>query len=271
MNVLSLFDGISSGQIALQRAGVKYKSYFASETDKYACQVTSYRHPNTIFIGDARNIEPEKLPSIDLLIGGSPCQSFSNAGNHKNFNDERGLLFFEYVRMLKECKPKHFLFENVRMRKDWIQIISKHLDIEPVMIDSALFSAQQRRRLYWTNIKIKKFPNQNILLNDILESGWSEREKSYTIDAHYANAGANAGGLNDYLNRHHRQLIIDNGKFRKLTPVECERLQTLPDNYTLVPHPVYKNKMMSNTRRYKLIGNAWTVDVVAHIFLGLNH
>ena len=150
MNVLSLFDGMSCGRIALERAGIKVDKYYASEIDKYAITITKKNFPNTIHIGDVTKIKAEDLEPIDLLMGGSPCQGFSFAGRQLNFDDPRSALFFEFVRLLKECKPKYFLLENVRMKKEYQDVITEHLGVEPIMINSALVSAQNRKRLYWT-------------------------------------------------------------------------------------------------------------------------
>src|SRR5574344_618635 len=141
MNVLSLFDGMSCGQIALNRAGIKYDNYFASEIDKPAIKVTMANYPNTIQLGSVLDVKGADLPKIDLLIGGSPCQGFSFAGKQLNFNDPRSSLFFEYVRLLRECNPKYFLLENVKMKKEYQDIISEHLSVEPILINSALVSA----------------------------------------------------------------------------------------------------------------------------------
>ena len=154
MNVLSLFDGMSCGQIALNRAGINYDNYFASEIDKYAIKVTKNNYPDTIHIGNVLDVKSEDLPGIDLLIGGSPCQGFSFAGKQLNFNDPRSKLFFEFVRLLEECKPKYFLLENVKMKKEYQNIITEMLGVEPIEINSNLVSAQNRKRLYWTNIPI---------------------------------------------------------------------------------------------------------------------
>jgi DNA-cytosine methyltransferase len=305
INVLSLFDGMSCGQIALERAGIKVDNYYASEIDKYAIKVTQSNYPNTIQLGDVKSIDCGYLPKIDLLIGGSPCQGFSFAGNQLNFNDPRSKLFFEYVRILKECNPKYFLLENVKMKKEYQNIISEQLGVEPIEINSSLASAQNRRRLYWTNIpNVNKPEDKNIMLSDVIESGEVDRDKSYCIDANYFR-GTNA---RRYLYRSSRQLVweipeatkrgyvevsesdcidltfiknktrrgrlmlnksncltasaqnlckVTHEWFRKLTPIECERLQTVPDNYT---------NCVSNAQRYKMLGNGWTVDVIAHIF-----
>jgi len=174
MNVLSLFDGISCGQIALNRAGIQYKNYYASEINKYAISVTQKNYPNTIQLGDIKNIKVGCLPKIDLLIGGSPCQGFSFAGKRLNFQDSRSALFFEYIRILNEFKEINpdikFLLENVKMKKEYQDVITKYLGVEPIEINSSLVSAQNRKRLYWTNIQgIEQPENKNINLIDILE------------------------------------------------------------------------------------------------------
>ena len=170
ITVLSLFDGLSCGRLALDRAGIKVENYFASEIDKHAIQVTQHNYPNTIQIGDVTKVKVSDLPKIDLLCGGSPCQSFSRAGDGSGF-DGKSKLFFEYVRILKECKPKYFLLENVLMKKEWQDIISKELGVEPIEICSSLFSAQQRKRLYWTNINVdlSKLPKSNSVIADVLD------------------------------------------------------------------------------------------------------
>jgi DNA (cytosine-5)-methyltransferase 3A len=169
MNVLSLFDGMSCGQIALNRSGIKYNNYFASEVDKHAIKVTQANYPDTIQLGCVKNVNPENLPKIDLLIGGSPCQGFSFAGKQLNFEDERSKLFFEYVRLLKEIKPNYFLLENVKMKKEYQDVISSYLGVEPIFIDSSLVSAQSRKRLYWTNIpNVVQPDDKGICLSDIL-------------------------------------------------------------------------------------------------------
>ena len=171
MNVLSLFDGMSCGQIALNQLGIKVDKYYASEIDKYAITITKKNFPNTIHIGDVTKIKAEDLEPIDLLMGGSPCQGFSFAGRQLNFDDPRSALFFEFVRLLKECKPKYFLLENVRMKKEYQDVITEHLGVEPIMINSALVSAQNRKRLYWTNIpNIIQPQDKGLILKDILEN-----------------------------------------------------------------------------------------------------
>jgi DNA (cytosine-5)-methyltransferase 3A len=380
MNVLSLFDGMSCGQIALNRLGIKYDNYFASEIDKYAMEVTKKNYPNTKHIGSVVGVKGEELPKIDLLIGGSPCQSFSFAGkmkgmstksNEKILSLERYLelkengfefegqsyLFWEFVRLLKETKPKHFLLENVMMTKDWEWVITKELGIHPIEINSALLSAQNRRRLFWTNIGliqnglfsdlvpgIQQPQDKGILLKDVLEDKVDEKywlsdekiayinrqnnakrmlddtNKSCCLVATYWKGGrdnqyivamrgryneegkieqkieprndgktntltsvekdnyvaggdfrldegfrwrdngktgtlaARGGVSNDITGR---PLANINNKVRRLTPTECERLQTVPDGYT---------EGVSDTQRYKMLGNGWTIDVICHIF-----
>ena len=169
INVLSLFDGMSCGQIALNKLNIDYK-YYASEIDNHAIKVTQHHFPNTIQLGDINNIKSEDLPSIDLMIGGSPCQGFSFAGKMLNFDDPRSRLFFEFVRLLKDVRPKYFLLENVKMKKSFQDIITEHVGEEPIEINSSLVSAQFRRRLYWTNIpNIIQPEDKNITINDILE------------------------------------------------------------------------------------------------------
>ena len=299
INVLSLFDGISCGQIALERQGVEVENYFASEIDKYAMQITMANYPNTKQLGDVRNVTAEKLPNIDLLIGGSPCQGFSFAGAGLNFEDERSKLFFEFVRLKNELKPKYFLLENVKMKQEFQDIISEQLGVKPIMINSSLVSAQNRERLYWTNIPVIGQPkDKGILLKDIIEDGECLKDKSQTILATLYKENAKS-----MIKRNKQGLLIlkniypkkgQNGNvysifgkcktlsagvgikgngigssnapkiesinadgWRKLSPLECERLQTVPDGYT---------KYVSDTQRYKALGNGWTVDVISFIF-----
>lgn len=285
MNALSLFDGMSCGQIALERAGISVDTYIASEVDKYAIKVTQANYPNTIQIGDILNVRGEDLPKIDLLMGGSPCQGFSSSGwKRLNFNDPKSKLFFEYVRILKECRIINpgikFLFENVRMKQAWRDIITGYLGVAPTRINSSLVSAQRRVRDYWTNISNVTQPeNKSILLAAIIEPGYyTDRTKSYCIDANYGR-GTN---FRRYFFCGSRQLVLENGysplnltketaneimhrdgnRWRKLTPSECEHLQTVPKGYT---------DGVPAGQRYKMLGNGWTVDVIAHIFQGMNY
>jgi len=312
MKILSLFDGISCARVALERVGISVEAYFASEIDKYAIQIAKKNFPNTEEIGDVTMLDGYWLgvDGIDLLIGGSPCQDLSIAKrNRKGLDGERSGLFWEYVRILKKVKPKWFLLENVAsMPKEAKQTITETLGVEPIMINAALVSAQNRKRLFWTNIPNVKIPNdKGILLKDILENGDSDRLKSYAIDANYFKGSS----WEHYKKKGNRQLVFlggirnkdwakdgkdysrnfgqgdrvysPDGKsttlsalgggrgaktglyktdnlIRKLTPIECERLQGLPDNYT---------EGCSNTQRYKMLGNAFNVDVVAHILSNL--
>ena len=294
MNVLSLFDGMSCGQIALNRLGIKYDNYFASEIDKYAMKVTEANYPNTRQMGSVEFINGVNLPKIDLLFGGSPCQGFSFAGKRLNFSDPRSKLFFEFVRILKETKPKYFLLENVKMKKESQNIITEYLGVEPIEINSNLVSAQNRRRLYWTNIPgVQQPKDKEIYLKDIIEEGvlsFSQKSQTLLATIYKENAKSmvkrNKKGLlvgpelTDFgqykgpklMIREKSKCVRSSGRgsydrhewdsvdklhYRKLTPTECERLQTVPDNYT---------NHVSNTQRYKMLGNGWTVDVIAHIF-----
>ena len=305
MNILSLFDGISCGHVALEKAGIKVDKYYASEIDKYAMQVTQKNYPNTIQLGDVTKWREWNIDwkSIDLLIGGSPCQSFSVAGKQEGFDGKSGL-FYDYVDIynhILKCNPNViFLLENVVMKKEWKDVITDTIGVQPILINSALVSAQQRKRLYWTNIQNIEQPNdKGILLKDILESGILDKDKSYALTASYNGAviwntlerkqrtmifepirlghlnkggqgdrvysikgksiclSANGGGRGAKTGLYKIDLPDGDYAVRKLTPIECERLQTLPDNYT---------EGISNTQRYKAIGNGWTVDVIAHIF-----
>jgi len=423
MKVLSLFDGMSCGQIALNRLGIKVDTYYASEIDKYAMEITQKNFPETIQIGDVCAVRGEDYQDVDLILAGSPCQGFSFAGKQLAFDDPRSALFFEFIRLLKEIKPKYFLLENVKMKKEYLQIISEQVSacypeipfgIEPIFINSSLVSAQSRQRYYWTNIpNITQPEERGIVLRDILEEDPGENpvkdtarnqrhyknldEKSLCMTATmYKGAGNNGMTLvpqhigtatdlnghdilkrvyspdgksptvntcqggnrepkvvagawrgrsldesgknvkwketkpkqmletrkdeksnavstftkdnvvvhsyrevrtedakkarrenrkktgNDHtpfrskelqpredgkvgtvtpgLNNDHRiSLTRDDTQevyWRKLTPLECERLQTVPDNYT---------EGVSNTQRYKMLGNGWTVEVICHI------
>jgi len=281
MNVLSLFDGMSGGQIALNQLNIKVDKYFSSEIDKFTIKVTQENYPNTIQIGDIKDVDTNKLPKIDLLIGGSPCQGFSFAGKQLNFEDPRSKLFFEYARILKEIKPKYFLLENVKMKKEYQDIITEYLGVEPISINSEFFSAQRRERLFWTNIKINELPNENkTTISDILEPKFSNnllidkcRIKNYWITKNYFQYDISGkkhksqdqrayfeyskhGTLQAHGASSKVKVYYNNGFIRKLTPIECERLQTVPDNYT---------NFVSNSQRYKMLGNGWTIEVIKHI------
>jgi len=190
MNVLSLFDGMSCGRIALERLGIQVDNYYASEIDKYAIQVSQANYPDIIQVGDVTELDTSILPKIDLIMGGSPCQGFSFAGKQLAFDDPRSALFFEFVRCVKELQPKYFLLENVRMKKEYLDVISEYMGVEPIMINSALVSAQNRVRYYWTNIPGIEQPEQRgIVLRDILETQTDEKPVKDTErnQRHYRN------------------------------------------------------------------------------------
>lgn len=323
MKILSLFDWISCGRIALERAGIQVDKYFASEIDKYAIQIAKKNYPDTIHIGSVINVNYEDWylhqkidetlfnsweTDIDMIIWGSPCQDLSIAKiDWKGLQWEKSWLFFEYVRLLKEVKPKYFLLENVAsMKKADKEEITRVLteiypDVQCYMINSALVSAQSRKRFYWTNIPwIYQPKNKNIFLKDILEDTVDEKyfmtiqqfknlwfeslqrfyfEKAPTLSTMgwwhrqpkiLCNLYNQRIMIEKYwtlwtgqwfTNKQWYQVIEWEHRIRKVTPLECERLQTLPDNYT---------EWISNTQRYKAIWNWWTVDVIAHIFTFLN-
>jgi DNA (cytosine-5)-methyltransferase 3A len=380
MNVLSLFDGCSGGQVALQKLGIHVDNYYASEIDKYAIKVTQANFPNTIQLGDVTQVKPSERgmgvdyaldydPPIDLLMGGSPCQGFSFAGHQLNFDDPRSKLFFDFIRIRDECMPKYVLLENVRMAKKSQDVISKYMGFEPQALNSSRVSAQNRYRLYWfgkrvgdsyEQIPIPPMIDKGITMQDILEDGYATDEmtsngKSHCLTARYNgavwwnsierkqrtmvlkdNPTMSKDGLirvgtadlkgHDSIKRVYAQegkaptlttmqgghrepkvavgrivnrrldehgtrkdyqlelpytrqievrkdeksnclttvqkdnVLVSKDMWRKLTPLECERLQTLPDNYT---------NHVSNSQRYKMIGNGWTVDVIAHILKGI--
>ena len=324
MNVLSLFDGMSCGRLALDRLGIPVTNYYAAEIDKYAIQVSEANYPDIIRLGDVCGVKAKDLPKIDLVMGGSPCQGFSFAGAQLAFDDPRSALFFEFVRILKECKPKYFLLENVKMKKEFLDIISQQVGAEPILINSALVSAQNRQRYYWTNIpEVEQPENRGVVLRDILETEsvsdefrysqksidymnrgnekWqqagnrradryeqtADKDKSFAITANWhkgvpynyfkdgkrmdrdslvvekskireKSKTVRSGGRGSY--DRHEWDSVDEMHWRKLTPIECERLQTVPDNYT---------NHVSNTQRYKMLGNGWTIEVIAHILKGV--
>ena len=350
MKVLSLFDGISCGMVALERAGIKVEKYDAFEIDKYAIKVSKKNYPQIVHHGDVFSGNFADFKGYDLLLGGSPCTYWSIAkkGRETTSDGIGGKLFMEYVRALRESGCKYFLYENNNsIHQNIKDFISEQLGVEPIMINSALLSAQQRKRCYWTNIPDVCQPeDKGILLKDILESGISWQDKSYCMTASYDGAvfwntmqrsqrsmiaepipfntfngegeksrtfmagyykygeatiitnkgfkggttaiaqpirlgeygkggqgqriysvrgksvtlSANGGGQGAKTGLYKIDLPDGDYVIRKLTPVEAERLQTLPDNYT---------EGISNTQRYKCIGNGWTVDVIAHIFKGL--
>lgn len=317
MRVLSLFDGISCGQVALQRVGVDVEAYYASEVDKHAIAITQKNHPSTVQLGDVTKWREWAIEwsSIDLVQGGSPCQGFSNAGKGLNFDDPRSRLFFVFVEILEHVRKHNpnvrFLLENVRMKKEWSDVITATLGVEPVTINSALVSAQNRVRMYWTNIgKIEQPADRGIVLRDVLDGiqctdgiaieqrglrGRDSIRRIYSKDGKSPTlqtaSGGNrepkigvrekskcvrSSGLGSY-DRHEWDSVGDKDTrlyWRKLTPVECERLQTLPDGYTeyglkcvdtsgLGYHDVYE---IPKTKRYHALGNGWTVAVIEHIY-----
>jgi len=389
INVLSLFDGMSGGRVALERAGVKVDSYCALEIDKYAINIAQKNYPDTVQLGSITDFKSFGGADVDLLIGGSPCQDLSFAGKGKGLAGERSGLFWEYVRIKNELQPKYFLLENVRMKQEYQDIISEALGVQPIMINSRLVSAQNRVRYYWTNIPFVGMPeDKGILLKDILEYDVSDTYDSPSnnykggnqLNANYKSQANTihpldgkvdtlCAGTHGYANGHVRKLsklypdrgfsedglchvgdadlnghdclkrvyhpegkaptlnactggnrepkvlcgaqrgrykkgkgkgtpteqgvevrhdektnaltsvqkdnlVVYNAEgeqvrytledlaWRKLTPLECERLQTVPDNYT---------EGVSNTQRYKMLGNGFTVDVIAHILKGMDN
>ncbi len=175
MNVLSTFNGMGCIWIALDRLGIQVNKRYSSEIDKYANKVNDKNYPDTIQLGNITKVKGSDLEKIDLLVGGSPCQGFSFAGKQLNFEDPRSKLFFEFVRLLEECKPKYFLLENVKMKKSYQNVISELLGVQPIKINSALVSAQNRERFYWTNIhNVTQPEDKEIYLKDILEEQYED-------------------------------------------------------------------------------------------------
>lgn len=262
INVLSLFDGMSCGRIALERAGIPVNQYYASEIDKNAIKVSQANWLDIEQIGDVTEVKADDLQGIDLLLGGSPCQGFSFSGNQLNFNDARSVLFFEYIRLLKSTKPKYFILENVSMKQEYQDVISGYLGVSPITINSSLVSAQNRKRLYWTNIpNIVPPPDKQITLESIC--GANNGVWVYP-------RGFNKGGIQGYKGKspcittsswqHNFMLALPDGSKRKFTPEEVEQFQTVPVGYT---------SSVSDSQRYKMLGNGWTVDVIAHILKGI--
>lgn len=275
-NVLSLFDGMSCGQLALDTLGIKVNNYFASEIDPYAIKIAKKNYPNTKHIGSVVDVKGANLPKIDLLIGGSPCQSFSNAGERTGM-DGKSKLFWEFVRVLKETNPTYFLLENVRMKKEWENIITEQLGVKPILINSRLVSAQNRPRLYWTNIpNIEQPMDRGLVLADILEDTWDDKfnlsEKACDYMSRLRNGKPRWEYHTNPLDGKSACLTANMYKgvpygvikeqLRRLTPVECERLQTVPDNYTAG---------VSDTQRFKMLGNGWTIGVIAHILVNMKY
>jgi len=366
MNVVSLFDGMSCGMVALERAGIEVDTYYASEIDKYALTVSHANYPEIVRLGDVQAWSSWNIPwgEIDLVIAGSPCQGFSFAGKQLAFDDPRSKLFFTFVDILNVIKKQNpnvkFMLENVKMKKEFLEVISEQVGVEPVFINSALVSAQNRQRYYWTNWEFGQPEDRGIMLKDILEETPLEftlmsdkfvnrqkgrkcliddtKEKAASLSAmEYVKNGrqgdylkcdikggritgrylvdgkrqdgkmktaglttqylevredgktnclstvqkdnvvvkietgeestirdkskcVRSGGRKSY--DRHEWDSVDELHYRKLTVVECERLQTVPDGYT---------EGVSNTQRYKMLGNGWNVDAIAHIFQGLKN
>lgn len=302
INVISCFDGLSGGRLALERAGIPVEKYYAFEVDKYAIKISEKNFPDIVHLGDIESWKFfDQLPTPDLIIGGSPCQGFSVAGDGLNFSDPRSKLFFMFAELVDYWKGVNpdlkVMMENVKMKKDWADTITRCLGFPYVEINSSLVSAQNRKRYYWANWEISQPKDRGIVLSDILEDNGSgviqshgklveRNQKGMCLDANYWKGADNHGQRtmiqigtadvngHDILKRVYSRygksptlaahsggntepkIDVDGIHWRKLTPLECERLQTIPDNYT---------EGVSNTQRYKMIGNSWTIDVVAHI------
>lgn len=295
MNILSLFDGISCGRLALERAGILVDKYYASEIDKHAIAITQYNNPDTIQLGDVIKLDTKGLKgSIDVLFGGSPCQSLSitQAKTRQNL-DGKSKLFFEFARILEEVEPKYFLLENVASMKDECkQVISEILGVEPFYINSSRFSAQDRPRYYWTNIPFdKNLPDSSVVLKDILEDSVDEKY-FYNRDFQYLgdkkvcaildisghdiikrvySPNFKCGTLTTCGGGNTQKKVYLDGRVRKLTPIEYERLQTLPDNHTQYGKYGEQVLPVADSHRYTTCGNGWTADVIAHIFKGINN
>ena len=280
MKVLSLFDGISCGMVALERAGIPVDAYYASEIDKNAITISQKNYPNIIRLWDVTKWREWDIPweEIDLLIGGSPCQGFSFAGKQLNFNDPRSKLIFEFVDILKHIKRVNpgvkFLLENVKMKKENENVITDLLEVAPQKINSECVSAQKRNRLYWFNWKSKQLTTANdAVINDILlplqtiEKEYYHKRTAEQIRSKRFVQGSRMiqdinGKCECLLARDFKdpKSVIQDGVLRRLTPIEYERLQTLPDDYT---------GGVCKSHRYQALGNGWTVDVIAHILKGL--
>lgn len=293
MNVLSLFDGISCGHVAFDRANIKVDKYFASEIEKNAIKITQKNYPDTIQLGDITKITNENIDSlgnIDMVIGGSPCTDLSSYKYSQydctGLEGNQSRLFYDYIRILKYVNPKYFLLENVASMEDrWKERMSEIIGCYPIMINSSDFCAAERKRYYWTNIPIKKWIPKDIVLRDIIFDAKDVPEKywytKYEVTVHDGDPKIKATiHLNSHrqakdvysINHKCNTLLCDgsggnimkkvyqDNRVRKLMPVEYERLQTLPDDYTAG---------VSDSARYSAIGNGWTVDVISHIFDGI--
>lgn len=315
MNVLSLFGGIETGLIALKELGIKVDKYYCSEIDKYASSVARYLHPEIIELGCITSYKSWDLPKIDLILAGPPCQGFSIAGKGLNWDDPRSELFFTAIEILWKYKPEKFLFENVAsMKKEIRKEIDELMEVDSVMINSALVSAQNRKRLYWCNWDVEQPEDKGVLLKDITlcgsnqlnqrprgkNSGGLREDKSPSMSSsswvdnvHVIKGGflkrvKESGDIKKgftaidpdkslpMLSRQYSNwrgtLTLDSGILRKLTPIECERLQTLPDETTrygvVSIYGEQKIVEISNSQRYRLLGNGWTEDVIKHLLKG---
>ena len=294
MNILSLFDGISGARIALEKLNMPITNYYASEIDKYAIKVSKENYPDIIHLGDIKDIKASDLPKIDLIIGGSPCQDLSNAQKGLGLKGEKSRLFYEYIRLYKELNPKYFLLENVKNK--WGDLMSEIIGVNFVEINSSLFSAQSRPRYYWTNINFPSIPQKHYqdVLGDIIDKSVDEKyyfnkdglDEFIKKNLHIDKTPTKDGIVKLFdvpktiINDHERQRriyalnsksptilaradttkILDEKRIRKLTPLECERLQNIPDNYT---------SSCSDAQRYKMIGNGFNVNTIVHILKGL--
>lgn len=276
INVLSLFDGMSCGQIALERAGVKVDNYYAAEIKKHAIAVTQHNYPNTIQLGDVTKVKAKDLPKIDLLIGGSPCQDFSRANKErKGVKGTKSSLFFEYVRLLKECKPTYFLLENVIMSDYNYWFICNELDCEPVRLCGSLVSGALRDRLYWTNIppfsydltgrlisQITQPKDLKITLQSVLDSGIAQKKKHTCLNC---SSGYETPNQKSLIHRNNTTgmitLIKEKDRVRLVNQNELEKLHNIPKGYT---------NILNKTKAGDLIGDGWTVDIVTHIFKGMS-
>ena len=280
---MSLFDGISCGKVALDRAGIKVKKYYASEIDKFAMQVSEKNHPDIIQLGDVTSWRSWDIDweNVGLLIGGSPCQGFSFAGKQLNFNDDRSKLFFVYVDILNHIKSVNpdvkFLLENVKMKAEWQDVISGYLGVKPIRINSALVSAAKRDRLYWANFDVEMPDDKGITFDDINQhttdwlsdtyidkvSKWKAQQDPIANTTFIGTKSKlpclTARGYNQ---SHSGMILISDGnKYRYLTNNEAELAMTLPVDYTAG---------ITDRERARCLGNGWTVDVIAHIFTYLN-
>lgn len=279
MNVLSLFDGISCGMVALDDVGIRVDRYYASEIDRYAEAVSAANYPQIIRLGDIRSIDYGVLPEIDLVIGGSPCQGFSTMANIRGaangLRDDRSGLFYNYVDALRRLRPKYFLLENVVMKREWQDIISSELGVSPIMIDAAKISPTRRRRLYWTNIPVGELQRSPVSFDDIVQD-----ENDWLDDV-------DAIPLVSKVKRFTGNRIIEIGKKNKIPCLTTHGYKRISYSIVLVKHeeryrflshgeaelahglPVGYTNHVSSAQRQKCIGNGWVVQVISHIFRGI--